>query len=321
MKTMSRRLPAEWEAQDAVMLVWPRPGMDWAYCLSDAQETFANIKAAIERFEPVLLVRDDALDLETNDTWSRDIGPITVEQDGEPVLLDFEFNGWGGKFPAELDDTITPRMHSEGAFGRTPLRAVDLVLEGGSIESDGEGTVLTTSKCLLNPNRNPDLTKEQIEATLKEEFGLKQILWLERGHLAGDDTDSHIDTLARLGPDRTILYVSCDDPDDEHYEELKAMEAELQQFEDYRLLALPWPAPKFDGDQRLPATYANYLVINGAVLVPTYNDPADAKALDVIGQAFPGREIVGVDCSTLIRQGGSLHCVTMQIPKGVLGNH
>jgi agmatine deiminase len=319
MKPFQKRLPAEWEPQDAVLLAWPHADTDWNEVLPEAQRTFTEIAAAIERFEPLILVRPDANDIPTNDTWARDFGPITIEEDGRPVLLDFRFNGWGGKFPAEKDNAITRHLHQRGAFGTTPLRSLDLILEGGSIESDGQGTLLTTTECLLNPNRNPHLSKEQIEEQLRTELGVKKILWLEHGSLAGDDTDAHIDTLARLCPDHTITYVSCDDPTDEHYEELKAMEQELTAFSGYRLLPLPWPAAKFDNEgHRLPATYANYLVINGAVLVPTYSDPADAAALAVIQNAFPGREIVGIDCSTLILQHGSLHCVTMQIPEGVL---
>ncbi len=311
---MNRRLPAEWEPQDAVLLVQPQKGMDWDYCLEGARATFSNIRKTIERFQPVIMVED----LKCNDTWARDIGPITIEEDGKPLLLDFQFNGWGGKFPHDLDNTLTKRLHNLGIFSKTELRGINLVLEGGSIESDGEGTLLTTSTCLLNENRNPNLSKEEIKAELTAQFGLSNILWLENGHLAGDDTDAHIDTLARLAPEKTILYVSCTDQEDEHYEIFQALENELKTFDGYRLLPLPWPSPKFDGKRRLPATYANYLVINGAVLVPTYNDPADVQALETIGKAFPGREIIGIDCSTLIRQGGSLHCVTMQIPKGVM---
>ncbi|WP_372807540.1 agmatine/peptidylarginine deiminase [Pontiella sp.] len=320
MNNSTKRLPAEWEPQDAVLLTWPHAKTDWAGCLEAAQQTFSEIEAAIRRFEAVVLVRPDAFNLPSNDTWSRDFGPISIEENGQPVLLDFTFNGWGGKFAAALDNAITQKLYANGAFDQTRLRTVDFVLEGGSIESDGEGTLLTTAACLLNPNRNPNRSKPEIEALLKKELGLHTILWLNHGYLAGDDTDSHIDTLARLCPDKTIAYVACDDPADEHYAALNAMKAELEQFEGYRLLPLPWPAAQYDENgERLPATYANYLVINGAVLVPTYNDPADEAALAVIANAFPGREIIGIDCRTLIRQHGSLHCVTMQIPAGVLG--
>ena len=199
-----------------------------------------------------------------------------------------------------------------------------LVLEGGSTESDGRGTILTTAECLLNPNRSPHLTQEEIEATLGASLGADRFLWLEHGFLAGDDTDSHVDTLARLCPDDTIVYVRCDDPGDEHHPALAAMEAELRGFrtregKPYRLVPLPWPRPQTDSEgHRLPATYANFLVINGAVLVPTYGDRSDAAALAAVGSAFPGREAIGIDCRPLILQHGSLHCVTMQLPKGVL---
>jgi agmatine deiminase len=316
---LNRRLPAEWEPQDAVLLVWPHERSDWSSILAEVRYTVQTIIEAIERFEPVILVRPDKWDLPTNDTWARDFGPITIEEDGKPVLLDFTFTGWGGKFAADKDNAVSRKLHSCGAFGATPLRTVDLVLEGGSIESDGQGTLLTTTECLLNPNRNPHLSKEQIEEQLKSELGVSTILWLEHGYLAGDDTDAHIDTLARLCPHQTIVYVACDDPTDEHFASLKAMERELEQFAAYRLLPLPWPGAKYDAEgHRLPATYANYLVINGAVLVPTYNDPADLQALEVVGTAFPDREIIGIDCSTLILQHGSLHCITMQIPEGVV---
>ncbi len=316
---LNRRLPAEWESQDAILLVWPHERTDWSPMLAEVRHTVQTIIEAIERFEPVILIRSDKWDLPTNDTWVRDFGPITIEENGRPVLLDFTFTGWGGKFAAEKDNAVSRKLHAAGAFGTTALRTVDLILEGGSIESDGQGTLLTTTECLLNPNRNPHLSREQIEEQLKSELGVSTILWLEHGHLVGDDTDAHIDTLARLCPGKTIVYVACDDPADEHFASLKAMEQELEQFSDYRLLPLPWPGAKYDSEgHRLPATYANYLVINGAVLVPTYNDPADSLALEVIGKAFADREIIGIDCSTLILQHGSLHCMTMQIPEGVV---
>jgi agmatine deiminase len=260
----------------------------------------------------------------SNDTWSRDFGPLTIYEDGEPVLLDFGFNGWGLKFAADQDNQITARLQAAGAFGRLERRVPGLILEGGSIESDGAGTLLTTAECLLGPNRNPHLDREGVEAELRRWLGAERILWLKNGYLAGDDTDSHIDTLARLCPNDTIAYVACNDEQDEHYAALRRMEAELRIFrtrdgQPYRLIPLPWPAAKFDEEgTRLPATYANFLVINDAVLVPTYQDPNDAAALVAVGQAFPDRAIIGIDCLPLILQHGSLHCVTMQLPKGVL---
>ena len=198
------------------------------------------------------------------------------------------------------------------------------MLEGGSIESDGCGTLLVTSECLLSENRNSTLSKEQIESRLKHDFCVERVLWLDHGYLSGDDTDSHIDTLARLCPNDTITYVRCTDKDDEHFEELNKMEEQLKQFKTsdgnpYRLLALPMADEiVFDGE-RLPATYANFLIINKAVLYPTYNQPDnDEKAKEVLQQAFPEYEIVSIDCTPLIKQHGSLHCCTMQFPKGVL---
>lgn len=328
-----KRFPAEWEPQDAVLIAWPHAATDWAPTLAQAEAVFLNIAEAVTRFEMLLVATPDpdavreklkhldrveVYDVPTNDTWARDFGPITIEENGKPVLLDFTFTGWGDKFEATLDNKITTRLHKLGAFGSTPLRKVDFILEGGSIESDGRGSLLTTVECLLNPNRNPNLCKKQIEKALAAELGANNFQWLENGALAGDDTDAHIDTLARLCPNDTVLYVQCDAPDDPHYEIFQGMEEELKQT-GFNLLPLPWPQAQFDdAGERLPATYANYLVINDAVLVPTYSDPADAQALETVGKAFPGREIIGIDCSALILQHGSLHCVTMQIPAGVL---
>jgi agmatine deiminase len=340
---MSNRLPAEWEAQDGVLLAWPHADSDWHPILDEVEPVFVHIATRISRFEKVLIVAPEPqavaeilrqagalmervrlYALPGNDTWSRDFGPITVLQKGRPLLLDFGFNGWGLKFASNFDNQITRLLHEAGAFGKTERRSIGLILEGGSIESDGCGTILTTAECLLNPNRNPHLDRSEIEAALAPLLGADHFLWLEHGYLAGDDTDSHVDTLARLCPDDTISYVRCDDPEDEHFDALGRMEKELQALRTrdgrpYRLNPLPWPCPRYDEEgQRLPATYANYLVVNGAVLVPTYRDLNDAAALAAIGDAFPGRQIIGVDCLPLILQHGSLHCVTMQIPQGVL---
>lgn len=337
------RLPAEWEPQDGVMLAWPHVDTDWLPTLVQTEKVFENIVREVASAEKVVIIAPDTASVEnrlagagimlsnvrtygiaTNDTWVRDFGPITVSVQGEPSMLNFGFNGWGLRFPAFHDNCVTSHLYAMEAFNGIPLETVGLILEGGSIESDGKGTILTTSACLLNLNRNPHLSRQKIEEALFSTLGAERVLWLENGYLAGDDTDSHIDTLARFAPEDTILYVACDDPEDEHYEPLSAMRGELEQFRtvdgrSYRLLPLPWPQPKSDDSGvRLPATYANFLVINGAVLVPTYDDPADAIALEVIGRAFPGRTVKGIDCLPLIHQNGSLHCVTMQLPKGVL---
>jgi agmatine deiminase len=340
---MKRRLPAEWEDQDGVLIAWPHENSDWRHCLSLVEPVFAEIAARISHFERVIVTASDPSDvknklahanadmdyatvirMDTNDTWARDFGPFTVIENDAPLLLDFGFNGWGLKFAADKDNLITRLLHDAGIFGSTPLQAVGLILEGGSIESDGDGTIMTTAECLLNPNRNPHLTREQIEACLARQFGADHFLWLNHGFLAGDDTDSHIDTLARLCPGDSILYVKCNDTSDEHFDALSGMEDELRSFKTrngspYRLAALPLPSAIFDEEgTRLPATYANFLVINDAVLVPTYRDECDEAALETIREVFPRRAVFGIDCLPLILQHGSLHCVTMQIPKGVL---
>ncbi len=338
-----RRVPAEWEEQDGVLLAWPHERSDWHPVLDKVEPVFTHLVVQISRFEKVIIVTQDVdrvhhvlrnaggnmanvilFRIDSNDTWARDFGPITILEKGKPRLLDFGFNGWGLKFPADRDNLITRRLHGLGAFGDSPLTTVGLILEGGSIESDGAGTILTTAECLLSPNRNPHLSRKQLEAELSEHLGAERFLWLENGFLAGDDTDSHVDTLARLAPNDTIVHVLCDDSADEHYTAISAMAEELKGLRTrngapYRLIPLPWPAPIHDDEgKRLPATYANFLVINNAVLVPTYRDKYDAAALSAIGAAFPGREIIGIDCTPLILQHGSLHCVTMQLPKGTL---
>jgi agmatine deiminase len=338
-------LPAEWEPQAAIMLTWPHARSDWRPWLAQVDQTLAVLATWISRYQAVIINCHDAAHrshvqallaaagavlerircytVPSNDSWARDHGPITVYRDGVPVLLNFRFNGWGGKFPCELDDQISGRLHQLGAFGSTPLEKVNLILEGGSIETDGQGTLLTTSRCLLVPTRNA-LPREELERRLTEVLGIARFLWLNHGQLSGDDTDSHIDTLARFCDPETIVYQACTDANDGDYPALKAMEQELQTLRTaagrpYRLVPLPLPYARFGGDgQRLPAGYANFLIINGAVLLPTYADPADALALEQLRACFPGREVIGVSCLPLIRQYGSLHCMTMQLPAGVM---
>jgi len=329
-----KTLPAEWAEQQFVQLTWPHENTDWSYMLDEVNTCFVNIAREIIKHENLLIVCTDTDEVEqllgdadlsritfaemsTNDTWARDHGGITVLEDGKPVIYDFTFNGWGMKFAANHDNLITRKLYTAGIFGDAGHRnCFNFVLEGGSIESDGEGTLLTTSECLLSDNRN-NLSEEDMEARLKEYFGLKQVLWLNHGYLAGDDTDSHVDTLARLCDRSTIAYVKCDDMEDEHYDELKKMKKELRKFRTsdgryFRLIPLPMADAVYEDGERLPATYANFLIINGAVLMPTYNSPKDDIAIQQIQKAFPDREIVGIDCQALIKQHGSLHCVTMQ---------
>jgi len=329
--------PAEWTEQRFVQLTWPHENSDWAYMLDEVNACFIEIAHEISKRENLLIVcqseknvrkllkeinlqRVTFVELQSNDTWARDHGGITIFENGRCKILDFTFNGWGMKFAANFDNQLTRQLFEKGIFGKNVEydNRMDFVLEGGSLESDGEGTLLTTAECLLSDNRN-NKSKEEVESILKETFGLKQVLWLYHGYLSGDDTDSHVDTLARFCTREIIAYVKCDDTEDEHYEALYEMEKELQQFrtlegKPYHLLPLPMADAVYENGERLPATYANFLIMNDAVLMPTYNSPKDEIAKQQLQKAFPNREIVGVNCLALIKQHGSLHCVTMQYP-------
>ena len=339
-----RRLMAEWEHQSAVMLTWPHDQTDWAWILDAVDVVYRNICHAIARREQLLIIYRDSqhkkhiehviadkatlqrcvfVQASSNDSWARDHGPISVMQNNKPVLLDFQFNGWGNKYESALDNAINQKIQQQHKFN-CELRTLPMILEGGSLESDGAGGLLTTEQCLLTPTRNPELNKSAIENILRAEFGITRFLWLSAGHLAGDDTDAHIDTLARFCDLQTIAYCSCDDVKDEHFTGLKTMEQQLQAFrtEDntpYKLIALPIPAARYaDDGRRLPATYANFLIINEAVLVPVYNDKNDAVALANLRRAFPQHSVEAIDCSAIIKQYGSLHCLTMQLAAGVI---
>ncbi len=335
-------LPAEWAEQSGVMLTWPHVETDWADMLDEVEDCFIAIAKAISEREKLLIICKDSsqlskkladcrienvvfAELPSNDTWARDHGAITVLIDGNPVLYDFGFNGWGLKFPANLDNQLTSSLFRGDYFQSHVLykNMQHLILEGGSFESDGEGTLLTTRECLLSVKRNSYLTESQIENMLKELYGLRQVLWLSSGYLAGDDTDSHVDTLVRFCNPKTIAYVKSDNPNDEHHVALSLMEQELILFrsienDPYKLIPLPMADPVYENDFRLPATYANFLIINGAVLVPTYNSDKDQVAIQQLEKAFPNRQVIGINCLPLIKQHGSLHCVTMQFPKGVI---
>ncbi|MEM9917218.1 MAG: agmatine deiminase family protein [Bacteroidota bacterium] len=329
-----RRLPAEWEPQRFVQFTFPHPATDWKNNWEEAIHCFQEVIRLASRFQRVLLVCQDKKSVEalwtdaetdyfqlveipSNDSWARDHGGITVFEGEERLLLDFVFNGWGLKFPADQDNQITRRLAQQHVLDDYRLQSLGFVLEGGSLESDGKGTLLTTSQCLLSPNRNPHLSQQAIEQTLKSLLGLERILWLHNGHLMGDDTDAHIDTLARFCDEATIAYVQCTNSADPHFEPLKAMELELRQLRQsngapYRLVPLPLPTPiRAEDGHRLPATYANFLLLNGAVLVPVYGVAEDQLAMNCLQSLFPGREVLAVNCRALIEQHGSLHCISM----------
>lgn len=344
------RLPAEWELQSGVQLTWPHCDTEW-YELENVLECYVEIAYNILRFEPLMIVTRDideckadiaritarkgiVLDIDSirfyecplNDTWARDHGGISVYGDnGEKYLYDFVFNGWGLKFASDLDNQITKNIYMQGAF-QSDVTGVDMrpyVLEGGSIDSDGCGTMLTTSECLCSLNRNEYLSQEEIEEELCGAFGLQRILWLDHGTIIGDDTDSHVDILARFCSPEVIAYMKCDDPEDPHYEPLKAMEEQLESFrtldgKPYKLIPLPLPEPLYLDDYRLPASYANFLIINGAVLLPGSGSSLDEVARQRLQEAFPDREVIVIDCRALLSGHGSLHCITMQYPEGYL---
>jgi agmatine/peptidylarginine deiminase len=337
---MTRYFPAEWHPQQAVQLTWPHSKTDWNWIIEDIQSFYIQLINTITEFENVIISVPDPEVIESiqsqlknnhfechfficsnNDTWARDHGPIGTYEDKKLVIEDFRFNGWGGKFDARLDNKITESLFQQQAYQAHYYETRNFILEGGSIESDGNGCLLTTRQCLMNTNRNASLNQDQIEAYLKDTLGCEKFLWLKHGDLIGDDTDAHIDTLARFAPNNQIIFQGCQNTDDDHYNDLNAMKEELTQLTNingapFSLVELPWPDAIFEGDtnQRLPATYANFLFINGAVLLPIYNVKQDTQAIKVMKAALPNHKIIPINCSVVVRQYGSLHCLTMQIP-------
>ncbi|MEJ5283493.1 MAG: agmatine deiminase family protein [Brevinematales bacterium] len=337
---MKRRLPAEWEKQDGVLITWPDIHTDWAYILNEVEECYLNVAKSIAEYEKLVVVSLKNEDLKRkfnekkinlnnvlffefnyNDTWARDFGPITLETSLGFELLDFTFNGWGLKFASNFDNQLTRKLFEEGLFKNSQIRTLNFVLEGGSIETNGKGILLTTENCLLSPNRNPEFTKIEIEKKLKDYLGINKVLWIKNGHLIGDDTDSHIDTLARFVNENTIVYVAPpEDREDPHYEGLKKMEEEfLSLRKDFNIIPLPFAPAIFEDNDRLPSTYANFLIINNAVLLPTYGDKVkDEKAISIINEVFSDRKVIPINSIPLIMQHGSIHCITMQLPQGIL---
>jgi agmatine deiminase len=334
---LTKRMLAEWEQQRCVILSFPHKDTDWADVgLKESLTPFVRIAQAIAYSQPVYIVCKNKEEIEslfcskrnmiffefdTNDTWIRDYGFISIKENDKIKLLDFRFDGWGNKFESSLDNKINSKLYKSGFFADCKYDSIDFTLEGGSIESDGNGTILTTSKCLCNVNRNGGLSKDEVEKVLAKYLGAIRVLWLDYGYLSGDDTDSHIDTLARFVNHTTIAYVKCDDKSDEHYDELKKMELQLKSFttvegKPYNLIPLPMPEAKFDKKgNRLPATYANFLITNDALLYPTYDDKNDKLVGNIFKELFPNKEIIPINCLKLIEQGGSLHCSTMQVAK------
>jgi len=343
---MATCFPAEWHKQSAVMLAWPHADTDWSDQLTSAEQIYIQLVCAISPYQSLLILCKDSQHqthisqqlkkhavnsnvifhiAPFNDTWTRDYGPVSITRDGKPGLLNFQFNGWGNKFEFKLDNKINTKLTTDGVWQPAFFNDIPFVLEGGSIDSNGTGAILTTSACLLNKNRSDNRNKQVLKQLLKDTLGVNQIYWLDHGYLSGDDTDSHIDTLARFTDEKSIAYMSCDDEGDEHYEALKQMEAELRQFrnkigEPFRLFPINIPSPIHDENgNRLPASYVNFLFTNGPVLLPVYGDKtADTRAYAQLKLALPDKQIVMIDCKALILQHGSLHCITMQILEGIL---
>ncbi|MEO6364989.1 MAG: agmatine deiminase family protein [Luteimonas sp.] len=346
--TPALRLPAEWEPQAAVLVAWPHAKTDWAERLGEVEDSYIALVAAIARYQRVVICVADAdlqtyaearlrsaridisrvqfVEVEYDDTWLRDSGPITLQGPEGFRLLDFRFTGWGGKFEASRDDRLIQSLESQQVFKEASSRQIDFALEGGAIETDGDGTLLTTWQCLHE--RHPRNSREELDEKLSHWLSQDRVLWLDHGYLEGDDTDAHIDTLARFAPGDGIVFQACEDPADSHYSELKAMAGEISALRTrdgnpYRLFPLPWAQPIVDGGRRLAASYANFLIINGAVLMPAYGLTPDERRVDadaaaVLAAAFPDRDIVPVPCRPLIWQNGSLHCLTMQLPHGLV---
>jgi agmatine deiminase len=334
------RWPAEWERHRATWLSWPHNPETWPTALAAVRATFGAMVTALQPREDVEIgVADDAMEevarrsirgaggdpdrnvrfhrYATTDAWCRDHGPIfVVRDDGARALCDFRFDNWGKKYPGwELDDAV-PR-HVEKILGLHRF-AADLVLEGGGIEGDGEGTVITTESCQLNPNRGPGRTRERMERLLADYLAARHVVWLADG-IEGDDTDGHIDDLVRFVAPGVVVAVACGDRDDANAAPLAENRRRLATARDARgrartVIDLPMPPRIMDGDHRSPASHANFYVANGVVLVPVFGGASDARALAILREHFPGREVVGISCTELVSGFGAIHCVTQQEP-------
>lgn len=339
----SIRWPAEWEAQAAVLLTWPQPEGDFAD-FPAAEQNFIGIADQIAPLAALIVSANNAHQarrieqqlahlgsratvyvVPSNDIWVRDHGPVGVVASQQIQLNNFGFDGWGGKYDSARDNAVTTNLAKLGAlspFGT--LVTQNLTLEGGAIETDGCGTLLATKSSVLDPQRNPGLTQSAIENHLSSALGIQHFLWLENGDLIGDDTDGHIDTLARFVAPDHIVYQSSQFADLPNHRSLTRMAQELSAFRqkdgrEYKLTPLPHTEVAHDmisgqSGITLPTSYANFLMLNGHVLLPQYGDPSDALALQVLQDACPALSVIGVDCRALVTQFGSLHCATMNIP-------
>ena len=338
------RFPAEWEKQSAVLIAWPHKTGDFSNRLESVEQSYSVIADTITQYQKIdksvsidshqqhiqtLVNKHDHIDFihaTVNDIWVRDTVFLSVEPDGAIITTSIYFSTAGAENTRhQNDNALNHKLLNAKPFKGKAHKDIDFILEGGSVESDGIDTILTTKQCLLNPNRNKGLPQQEIEQQLFQHLGAKRLFWLDQEDLSGDDTDAHIDTLARFCSASTIAYTSCDDTDNLHYTSLKYMERQLQDLrtqagDPYHLVPLPLPKPISDEEgQQLPANYANFLIINHAVMVPAYGDPMDEIALLRLAECFPQHEIIPIPCRPLVHQYGSLHCMTMQFPEGIVG--
>jgi agmatine/peptidylarginine deiminase len=329
---MTYHLLPEWQKQDAIVITWPHQYSGWKHILADAEDCFFHMAAAITQHQRLLIIcynqaHQDKIkkrlthlsqqnlsfiNIQTNDTWIRDYGPLTVKKNNNLLWLDFTFNAWGNKFGSHLDNIVNQALIQHDWFrDYYKIHTVPYTLEGGAVEVNGAGYFFSTTSVIDNPNRH---NTAHINSIAKNYFDCSEVNILQNGHLAGDDTDGHIDTLVRFFNENSVIYCECRDKNDEHFEPLSNMHEELKKTP-FNLVALPIPEARYDAyGERLPGTYANFLIGNGAVYVPIYKCVQDAEALDILKQCFKGYEVIGIDCNVLIIQRGSLHCSTMQIP-------
>lgn len=322
------------------MLVYPHEQSDWNDNLLKVRMLYHELIKKTIKFGKIILIIPENMNYKnelninnknlicikakTNDTWIRDNGPIFIKENEIFTALNFKFNGWGNKFNYKLDNDLNNKIFSSNIFKKNVIkRDINFVLEGGSIDNNGDGIILTTQNCLLNKNRNPQYSKEAIEGLFSEIFGQNKILWLKNGKLMGDHTDSHIDMLAKFVNKDTIIYVKSANPNYPYFNELKLMEEELMNFRDcnnkpFKLIPIPLPEIKDLQGNYLPATYTNFLIFNSAVIVPIYNSKEDQQAMDIFESIFYNKEIIQIDCRVLISEGGAIHCATNNIPKGFL---
>ena len=339
MSDVRNRWPAEWENHTATWVSWPHNRDTWPGKFDVIPGRFAALVKAIAHFEPVRILAggDDVMtdakrhvgslpcveffDIETNDAWCRDHGPMFVERinesDKEQAIIDWDYNAWGGKYPPfDKDNRVPEQIASAQKIQRF---VPGVILEGGAVEGNGLGTILTTRSCLLNKNRNENASQSRMEKLLAEYLSATNVLWLDRGELAGDDTDGHIDQLARFVNPNTIVAAWCDDTNDVNYAPLRANFEQLSTMRDqdgnaFSVVKLPLPAPKFYDDHRLPASYCNFYMVNGGIIVPQFDDPNDAKAIELLQQLCPDRRVIGVPSLDLVWGLGSFHCLTQQQP-------